>query len=162
MNSLRIGLGLDRHRLVAGRKLILGGVVIPHDKGLFGHSDADVLLHAICDALLGAAGLDDIGTLFPDRDPRYAGADSTTLTAEVMDAVRECGLAPISVDCVLVTDEPKIAPHRAAIRASLASLLGLTEDAVNVKAKTTEGAGPDGTIDATAVALLGPSSEADD
>ena len=157
MERLRIGIGQDRHRLAAGRKLVLGGVLIPHDKGLVGHSDADVLLHAIADALLGAAGLDDIGTLFPDRDPRFAGADSSDLTTQVMAAVAEVGLAPISVDCVLTTDEPKIAPHRAAIRRSLAALLDLPEDAVNVKAKTTEGAGPDGTIDATAVALLAPS-----
>ena len=151
---LRIGLGCDRHLLVEGRPLWIGGVAIPHPRGLLGHSDADVLLHAAIDAILGAAGLDDIGTLFPDRDPRYRDADSKALARTALALVHGAGFAVISLDGVLLADEPKIAPYRAAIRHSLAGLFQLGEDAVNVKAKTTEGVGPQAVIDATVVALL--------
>lgn len=151
--NLRIGLGFDRHRLVAGRPMILGGVPLPCDRGLLGHSDADALLHAACDAVLGAAGLDDIGSLFPDSDSTFAGADSSALAREVMRRVHERGGVVQSMDAVIVADEPKIGPHRLAIRRSLAQLFGCPLDAVNVKGKTTEG-GDNDRVDCTVVALL--------
>lgn len=151
--NVRIGLGFDRHNLVPGRKMILGGVPLPGDRGLQGHSDADALLHAACDAVLGAAGLDDIGSLFPDKDPAFAGADSKVLTREVMSKVRETGFAVQSMDAVVLADEPKIGPHRTAIRESLADLFGCPFAAVNVKGKTTEGGERD-RVDCTVVALL--------
>ncbi len=137
----RSGIGYDSHRLVAGRRFVLGGVEIPHEQGLAGHSDADVLTHAVIDALLGAAGLDDIGHHFPDTDERYAGADSIALLAEVIAAVHARGLRAVNVDCTVVAEAPKLAPHRAAIRERLAAALGLPAEDVNVKATTGEGIG---------------------
>lgn len=134
----RVGLGFDVHRFTEGRDLFLGGVKIPHGRGLLGHSDADVLLHAVTDALLGAAGLGDIGELFPDTDPRYKGIRSTILFAEAMKRLRAAGWRVVNCDAVLVCEEPKILPHRAAIRASLATLLGVEESCVMVKGKTSE------------------------
>jgi len=138
---VRTGLGIDTHAFAAGRPLILGGVDIPHEEGLAGHSDADVLTHAVIDALLGAAALGDIGQHFPDTDPRFAGADSLELLRTVVVYLGERGWAIGNVDATVVLERPKLAPFRAAIRASLAGALGLTEDAVNVKATTGEGMG---------------------
>ena len=149
----RTGIGLDRHRLKEGRPCILGGVKVPCDRGPAGHSDGDVLLHALTDALLGAAGLDDLGTLFPDDDPRWAGADSRRFLDVARERLAAAGWRAASVDAVLVADTPRIAPHRAAIRANLAAALDLPVDRVNVKGKSTEGAGGDW-IDATVVVLL--------
>ncbi|MFN4005835.1 MAG: 2-C-methyl-D-erythritol 2,4-cyclodiphosphate synthase [Hylemonella sp.] len=155
--NIRVGEGWDVHALVPGRKLILGGVEIPFDKGLLGHSDADALLHAITDALLGAAGLGDIGGHFPDTDPRFHGADSAVLLAEAAARVRAAGWRIVNVDSTIVAQAPKMAPHIAAMRARIAALLGLEPEAVNVKAKTAEKLGPVGegrSIEARAVALL--------
>jgi 2-C-methyl-D-erythritol 2,4-cyclodiphosphate synthase len=135
------GIGWDSHRLVPGRPLVLGGVTIPHPEGLAGHSDADVLTHAVIDALLGAAGLGDIGGHFPDTDPRYAGADSLGLLRTVLAAVGEAGWAVVHVDATVVMERPKLAPHRDAIRETLAGVLGLEPRRVNVKASTGEGMG---------------------
>jgi 2-C-methyl-D-erythritol 2,4-cyclodiphosphate synthase len=135
---IRTGIGLDTHRFEPGRPLILGGVEIPHDQGLAGYSDADVLTHAVIDALLGAAGRGDIGEHFPDTDPRYAGADSLALLREV---VAELGATVVNVDATVMMERPKLGPHKAAIRASLAAALGIAEHAVNVKATTGEGMG---------------------
>ncbi len=154
---MRIGQGFDAHALVTGRKLIIGGVEIPHEKGLAGHSDADVLIHAVCDALLGAAGLGDIGTHFPDTDARYKGIDSRKLLREVAQLLRQKKLRVANVDATIIAQAPKMAPHIAAMRANLASDLGVAPDAVNVKAKTTEKLGFIGRgegIAAEAVALL--------
>jgi len=154
---MRIGQGFDAHALVAGRKLIIGGVEIPHEKGLAGHSDADVLIHAVCDALLGAAGLGDIGTHFPDTDARYKGIDSRKLLREVAQLLRQKKLRVANVDATIIAQAPKMAPHIAAMRAHLASDLGVAADMVNVKAKTTEKLGFIGRgegIAAEAVALL--------
>ena len=136
-----IGLGYDTHALVAGRPLILGGVRIEHDLGLSGHSDADVLTHAVIDAVLGAAGLGDIGEHFPDTDERWRDADSIALLREVAGMVRDEGLRVVNVDATVVLERPKVAPHRAAMRARLADALGLDERRVNVKATTGEGLG---------------------
>jgi len=136
---MRVGLGYDYHRLEAGRKLILGGVEIPHSKGLAGHSDGDVLTHAICDALLGAAGLGDLGQQFPDTDPKWKGASSLKLLAQVVEMLRAKGLRPTQVDSVVLAEEPKLAPHFARMRETLARGLGVEPAEVNVKAKTTEG-----------------------
>ena len=141
MTGLRIGQGYDVHRLVEGKKLILGGVEIPWEKGLLGHSDADVLTHAVMDALCGAAGLGDIGTLFPDSDPRYAGADSIALLRQVAALLREKGYAVINVDAALIAQRPKIAPYKAKMAENLAGALGVERDRVNVKATTEEGLG---------------------
>ena len=135
---MRVGLGYDAHRLVAGRPLILGGVEIPHAQGLLGHSDADVLAHAIGDALLGAVGAGDLGTHFPDKDPAYEGISSLTLLERIMQIVRERGFQPVNVDATLVAQEPRLAPHIPAMQANLAPILGLTPAEVNVKATTTE------------------------
>ena len=154
---LRIGEGWDIHALVQGRKLVLGGVEIPHSKGLLGHSDADALLHAITDALLGAAALGDIGTLFPDTDARFKGADSTVLLAEAARRVREKGFENCNVDSTVVAQAPKLAPHIAAMRARIAQVLTIGVDQVNVKAKTAEKMGPVGeglAMEARAVVLL--------
>ena len=153
----RIGEGWDVHRLVAGRPLMLGGLHIPHEKGLDGHSDADVLLHAITDAVLGAAALGDIGRHFPDTDAQFRGADSRTLLAEAMRRVRERGWTLVNVDSTIVAQAPKLAAHMPAIVASVAQALGVAPDQVNVKAKTAEKLGPVGQgqcIEARAVALL--------
>ena len=154
---MRIGHGFDAHALVTGRKLVIGGVAIPHEKGLAGHSDADVLTHAVCDALLGAAGLGDIGTHFPDSDARYKDIDSRRLLREVARLLKERGLRAANVDATVIAQAPRMAPHIPAMRANLAADLGLAPDAVNVKAKTTEKLGFVGRgegIAAEAVALL--------
>ncbi len=140
----RIGEGWDVHQLAAGRKLILGGVEVPHTVGLLGHSDADVLLHAITDALLGAAALGDIGRHFPDTDPQFRGADSTVLLAEAARRVRERGWAIGNVDSTIVAQAPKLAPHIPAMCARIAEVLALALGQVNVKAKTAEKLGPVG------------------
>lgn len=153
----RIGEGWDVHALVPGRALILGGVHVPHHSGLLGHSDADALLHAITDALLGAAGLGDIGTHFPDTDERFAGADSGVLLAEALRAVQAEGFTVGNVDATVVAQAPKLAPYKAAMRERIAQLLQVPVDRVNVKAKTAERLGPVGqglSIEARAVALL--------
>jgi 2-C-methyl-D-erythritol 2,4-cyclodiphosphate synthase len=139
--SDRIGLGFDVHRLEAGRPCVLGGVVLPHPAGPVGHSDGDAVLHALIDALTGAAGLDDVGSLFPDDDPRWAGADSAALTAQVVEQVRAAGYRVGNVDIVIATEGPRIAPHRQAMRERMARLLGIEAEAVNVKGKTFEGLG---------------------
>jgi len=154
---MRIGQGFDTHALVGGRELVIGGVRIPYEKGLAGHSDADVLIHAVCDALLGAAGLGDIGAHFPDTDARYKGIDSRKLLREVAQLLRQRKLRVANVDATIIAQAPKMAPHIAAMRANLASDLGIAPDAVNVKAKTTEQLGFVGRgegIAAEAVALL--------
>jgi len=155
--NIRIGEGWDVHALVPGRKLILGGVHIPHTAGLLGHSDADVLLHAITDAVLGAAGLGDIGRHFPDTDPQFKGADSGVLLAEAMRRVRAQGWDLVNIDSTIVAQAPKLAPHMPAIHAGVAQALGVASGQVNVKAKTAEKLGPVGqgqSIEARAVALL--------
>ncbi|MBQ9046117.1 MAG: 2-C-methyl-D-erythritol 2,4-cyclodiphosphate synthase [Oscillospiraceae bacterium] len=155
--SFRIGHGYDVHRLVEGRRLILGGVEIPHTVGLLGHSDADVLTHALMDALLGAAALGDIGQLFPDTDPAYAGADSIRLLEAVMEHIRDAGYAVSNVDCTVLAQAPKLKPHIPAMRARLAAAMGVAVDQVSVKATTEEGLGFTGAkegIAAHAVALL--------
>lgn len=154
---LRIGEGWDVHALVEGRPLILGGVEIPYDKGLLGHSDADALLHAITDALLGGAGLGDIGTHFPDNDPAFKGADSFVLLQQAVEAVARAGYQLVNVDCTVIAQAPKLAPYKVAMRARIAQALGVDVTQVNVKAKTAEKMGPVGegrSIEARAVALL--------
>jgi len=138
---IRTGLGVDSHRFAPGRRLILGGVEIPHDAGLAGHSDADVLTHAVIDALLGAAGLGDIGTHFPDTDAQWKDADSLALLRDVVGRLTGDGWAIGNVDATVMLERPKLLPHRAAITAALADALGLAGDAVNVKATTGEGMG---------------------
>jgi len=155
--NLRIGEGWDVHQLVPGRALVLGGVTIPHTHGLLAHSDGDALLHALTDALLGAAALGDIGRHFPDTDPAFAGADSVQLLAEAAARVRAAGFALVNVDSTIVAQAPRLAPHIAAMRRVIAATLGLDEGAVNVKAKTAEKLGPVGegrAIEARAVCLL--------
>ncbi|MDX6689318.1 MAG: 2-C-methyl-D-erythritol 2,4-cyclodiphosphate synthase [Solirubrobacteraceae bacterium] len=142
MTGVRTGLGWDSHRLVAGRPLILGGVTLPDaERGLDGHSDADVLTHAIMDALLGAAGLGDIGVHFPDTDDAYAGADSIALLAVVLAALRDARFAVANVDATVIMERPQLGPHRTAIRDRLAAALGVERNRVNVKASTGEGMG---------------------
>ena len=156
---MRIGQGFDVHALVPGRKLIIGGVEIAHDLGLAGHSDADVLLHAICDALIGAAGLGDIGTHFPDTDPRYKGADSRGLLREVAGLVARNGFRVANVDSTIIAQAPKMAPHIPRMRENIAADLGIAAALVNVKAKTAERLGALGRgegIAAEAVALVVP------
>ena len=155
--NIRMGEGWDVHALVPGRKLILGGVEISHTAGLLGHSDADVLLHAITDAVLGAAGLGDIGRHFPDTDVQFKGADSAVLLAEAMRRVRAHGYELLNVDSTVIAQAPKLAPHMEAMCASVARALGVDVSQVNVKAKTAEKLGPVGmgqSIEARAVALL--------
>ncbi|MGB8990441.1 MAG: 2-C-methyl-D-erythritol 2,4-cyclodiphosphate synthase [Desulfobaccales bacterium] len=135
---MRVGLGYDAHRLVPGRPLILGGVAIPHPQGLLGHSDADVLSHAIGDALLGAVGAGDLGTHFPNRDPAYKDISSLILLGRIMAMVRDRGFAPVNVDATIVAQQPRLAPHIPAMQAKLACVLGLTPADVNIKATTTE------------------------
>ena len=154
---MRIGQGFDVHALVVGRKLIIGGVTIPFELGLAGHSDADVLLHAICDALIGAAGLGDIGGHFPDTDPRYQGIDSRELLRAVARLLAEHHYAVVNIDSTIIAQAPKMAPHIAAMRTNIAADLGVAVDSVNVKAKTAEKLGPVGRgegIVAEAVALI--------
>jgi 2-C-methyl-D-erythritol 2,4-cyclodiphosphate synthase len=155
--DLRIGEGWDTHALVAGRPLVLGGVTVPHTHGLLGHSDADALLHAITDALFGAAALGDIGRHFPDTDARFKGADSHALLTEAARRVREAGFEIANVDSTIVAQAPKMAPHIPAMRERIAAALGLDVGRVNVKAKTAEKMGPVGegrAIEARAVCLL--------
>ena len=157
MTGMRIGEGWDVHALVPGRPLVIGGVVVPYERGLLGHSDADVLLHAITDALLGAAGLGDIGRHFPDTDARFKGADSMLLLEEAMRRVAAEGWAIANVDSTVVAQAPKLAPHIGAMRERIAKGLGLSVPQVNVKAKTAEKLGPVGqgqSIEARAVVLL--------
>jgi 2-C-methyl-D-erythritol 2,4-cyclodiphosphate synthase len=154
---MRIGHGYDVHRLVAGRRLVIGGVDIPFEMGLAGHSDADVLLHAITDALLGAAGLGDIGRHFPDSDPAYKDADSRALLRQAAASVRRAGFAVTNVDATIIAQVPRMAPHVAQMTANIAVDLGVAPEQVNVKAKTTERLGFTGRgegIAAEAVALL--------
>jgi len=154
---MRIGHGYDVHPLVVGRDLILGGVKIPHSKGLQGHSDADVLIHAICDACLGAAGLGDIGRHFPDSDPQYKNIDSRKLLRNVKGAISERGLAVVNIDSTLVAQAPRITPHLPQMIQNIAADLGITPERVNIKATTTEKlgfAGREEGISAHAVALL--------
>jgi 2-C-methyl-D-erythritol 2,4-cyclodiphosphate synthase len=139
--TMRVGTGYDVHRLVDGRKLIIGGVDIPHEKGLLGHSDADVLLHAVCDALLGAAGLGDIGKHFPDTDQRFKGISSLKLLGEVGRLLAEKGFRVNNLDATIVAERPKLAPHIAAMAAHIAAALQVDVSAVNIKATTTEGLG---------------------
>ncbi len=153
----RIGMGWDLHRLVPGRKFVLGGVTLPHSRGPLGHSDADPLLHAVADAVLGAAGLGDMGEHFSPADPQWKDADSRVLLGKALEAARGRGLVPSNADCVVVLEEPRLGPFKASIRKSLAEAMGLPEDAVNVKAKTAEGLGPVGAgeaVEAYAVVLL--------
>ncbi len=157
MTALRIGQGYDVHALVVGRTLIIGGVTIPFDRGLLGHSDADVLLHALTDAVLGAAALGDIGRHFPDTDDAFHGADSRVLLREAVRRVRAAGFSIINVDTTVIAQKPKLAPHIDAMRAVIADDLGLSIDVVNVKAKTNEKLGYLGReegIEAQAIALL--------
>ncbi|MEY4598928.1 MAG: hypothetical protein RLZZ445_1725 [Pseudomonadota bacterium] len=154
---MRIGQGFDVHALVEGRPLIIGGVTIPFERGLVGHSDADVLLHALCDALIGAAGLGDIGKHFPDTDPRYKGADSRVLLRAVVQLLQERHLAVVNVDMTIIAQAPKMAPHIPAMRANIAADLGVTVEDVNIKAKTAEKLGFVGRgegVVAEAVALI--------
>jgi 2-C-methyl-D-erythritol 2,4-cyclodiphosphate synthase len=157
MTGLRVGQGFDVHALVEGRALIIGGVTIPYDKGLLGHSDADVLLHAITDALLGAAALGDIGRHFPDTSETYAGADSRVLLRHAAKLLRDAGFAIVNVDATIIAQAPKMAPHIPAMVANVAADLGVAGVAVNVKAKTTERLGFTGRgegIAAEAIALV--------
>ena len=154
---MRIGQGFDVHALVVGRKLIIGGVTIPFEKGLDGHSDADVLLHAITDALFGAAGLGDIGRHFPDTDPKFKGADSRVLLREAAKRVRDAGYAVVNIDATIIAQAPKMAPHIPAMVKRIAEDVGIAAGDVNVKAKTTEFLGFTGRgegIAAEAVVLL--------
>jgi 2-C-methyl-D-erythritol 2,4-cyclodiphosphate synthase len=157
VSDLRIGLGVDAHALADGVPLVLGGVALDHARGLAGHSDGDVLAHALTDAVLGAAGLGDIGSLFPSSDEAHRGASSLALLAEAYELARAAGFELVNADCVLVGEEPIIAPHRAEMRSRLAAALGVEADRVNVRATTTDGLGFTGRregLAAQAVALL--------
>jgi len=155
-SPFRIGEGWDSHALVTGRALILGGVTIPHTHGLLGHSDADALAHAITDALFGAAAMGDIGRHFPDTDEQFRGADSLALLAEAARRVRAAGWKIANIDCTIVAEKPKMAPHVPAMRLRLGQAMTVQPDQVNIKAKTAEGMGPVGrgeSIEARAVCL---------
>ena len=155
--NFRVGEGWDVHALVPGRPLVIGGVTIPHPVGLLGHSDADVLLHAITDALLGAAALGDVGAHFPDTDPVFRGADSLRLLAEAVRRVRQEGWQVGNIDCTVVAQAPRMAPYREAMRDAIARALGIEPGQVNVKAKTAEKLGPVGqgqSIEAHAISLI--------
>jgi 2-C-methyl-D-erythritol 2,4-cyclodiphosphate synthase len=155
--DLRVGHGHDTHRLSRGRKLVLGGVSIDFERGLIGHSDADVLLHAITDALFGAAGLGDIGEWFADTDPAWAGADSADLLKRAVREVADRRWKIVNLDCTISAEQPRLSPHKPAIRCRVAELVGIPAEQVNVKAKTGEGVGPVGrqeVIEADAVVLL--------
>ena len=157
MSGFRIGQGFDVHRLVAGRPLIIGGVRIDYERGLLGHSDADVLLHAITDALLGASGLGDIGRHFPDTEPEFAGADSIALLSVAATKVRVQGYAIQNIDATIIAQAPRMAPYIQAMEEKISTCLGIDSDAVNIKAKTTEGLGFAGRgegVAAQAIALL--------
>jgi 2-C-methyl-D-erythritol 2,4-cyclodiphosphate synthase len=162
---MRIGQGFDIHALAPGRKLVVGGVEIPFERGLAGHSDADVLLHAICDALLGAAGLGDIGAHFPDTDPQYRGVDSRVLLRRVAQLIKRNGMVVANIDATIIAEAPKMAPHIPRMRENIAQDLGLATTAVNVKAKTAERLGAVGRgegIAAEAIALLEPEAKSGD
>lgn len=153
----RIGLGYDIHQLVADRPLVLGGVTIPYSRGLLGHSDGDALLHAAIDAILGALGLGDIGSHFPDTDPVYKDADSAELLREVLGRMAAMGFVVVNVDSTIIAQAPRLQPHIASIRERMASLMGIDPSLVNVKAKTNEGVGPEGrgeAISTQAIVLL--------
>lgn len=137
----RVGIGYDSHRFVPGRPLVLGGIEIPHSAGLMGHSDADAVTHALIDALLGAAGAGDIGQLFPDTDPTWAGANSIELLRQAVKRVRAQGYQPVQADITVIAEAPQLGPHRARMVAALAPVLGLGESAISIKAKTNEGMG---------------------
>ncbi len=157
--SLRVGLGFDVHRLQAGRRCVLGGIALDHPSGPLGHSDGDCVLHALTDAILGAAGLDDLGSLFPDSDPRWKDADSAHLLSAALAKASERGWRVVNADIVVATEGPRIAPVRAAMRARIAQLLHIEPDAVNVKGKSLEGLGAlanGAGVAAQAVCLLGP------
>jgi 2-C-methyl-D-erythritol 2,4-cyclodiphosphate synthase len=157
VTRLRIGLGHDLHRLEPGRRLVVGGVTIPHERGPAGHSDGDVLLHALTDALLGAAALGDIGEWFPDSDPKWKNADSAEFVRTALGAVRERGWSVANLDCTIFAERPKLSPHKPAIRQRLSELLGISADVVNVKAKTGErvdAVGREEAIGADCVVLL--------
>ncbi len=159
---MRAGIGHDTHRLVEGRPLVLGGLRIDHPRGLAGHSDADVVCHAVADALLGAAGLGDIGERYPDTDPKWQGLDSTRLLAEVVELLEGQAWLAVNCDLIVHAQEPRLGPHKAAIRANIARLLRLPEAAVNVKAKTGEHVGPVGrgeAIECHAVVLIRQAEE---
>lgn len=156
-DQFRVGIGYDIHRLAEERRLVVGGIEIEHDKGLVGHSDADVVLHAVTDAILGAAGLPDIGDLFPDTDAKYKGADSRELLRDVMQRVKAKGYRAINLDVIVHAEAPKLSPYKRKMAESIATLVGISPDDVSVKAKTNEGMGPLGQSDAiacTAVASL--------
>lgn len=158
-----VGIGYDSHRLSEGRRLVIGGVEIPYERGLYGHSDSDVLTHAVIDALLGAAGLGDIGEHFPDTDERWRDADSIVLLEAVMEMTRAHGLRVVNVDCTVIMEAPKLAPHRQVIRERLAGVLGLELERVNVKASTGESMGFVGRgegVAALALAGLDPAGDA--
>jgi 2-C-methyl-D-erythritol 2,4-cyclodiphosphate synthase len=138
---MRTGIGYDVHRLVTGRKLVLGGTEIPYEKGLLGHSDADVLVHAVCDALLGASGLGDIGLHFPDTDPKYKNISSLKLLAQTNVMVRKKGLTILNIDTIIFAEAPKIGPYRKSMQKNLAAAVNVDPDCVNIKATTTEGLG---------------------
>ncbi len=157
MSDLRIGTGYDVHRLVEGRKLIIGGVEMAFEKGLLGHSDADVLLHAVCDALLGALAMGDLGRYFPDSDPAYKGISSLRLLALTRDKVSTAGYEVVNLDCTVFAQAPRLAPYRRQMRQGIAGILGVDLQRVSVKATTTEGLGPMGRgegIAAAATVLL--------
>ncbi|MFZ5571156.1 MAG: 2-C-methyl-D-erythritol 2,4-cyclodiphosphate synthase [Thermodesulfobacteriota bacterium] len=159
---MRVGIGYDVHRLVEGRRLVIGGVTIPFEKGLLGHSDADVLVHAVCDAILGAAGLGDIGLFFPDDDPRFKDIDSLELLARSVDMARKQGYSIINVDSTVFAQEPKLMPHRESMRNNLGRVLHIRPERINVKATTTEGLGLIGAgegMAAMCVVLLGYSEQ---
>lgn len=163
MTRLRVGSGFDVHALVEGRPLMLGGVAIPHSHGLLGHSDADVLLHAVADALLGALALGDLGHWFPPDDPRYADADSAGLLAQVVAEVLQRGWHTTNLDCTVIAERPRLAPHVPAMRERLAAILGVALERVSVKATSTEGLGFTGRgegIAAQAIVLLEESADA--
>ena len=151
---MRVGIGHDTHRLEAGRALILGGVHVPHSRGLAGHSDADVVLHALTDALLGAAGLGDIGDAYPDTEPLHKDADSAVFVRETVARLNQAGWHVVNVDVIVFAQEPKLGSVKSAIRASLANLLGISADAVNIKAKTGERVGHIGRAEAMACQVV--------
>lgn len=160
MSEYRVGMGHDRHRLIAGRPLVLGGVMIEFELGLDGHSDADVLLHAITDAILGAAGLGDIGDWFPNTDPQWHGVDSKVFLTAALQAVQARGWSIVNLDCTIHAERPKLSLHKRKIATTIAGMLQIPDDRINVKAKTGEKVGPVGrleAIDADAVVLLGRS-----
>ena len=162
---MRIGQGFDAHALKAGRKLVIGGVTIPHERGLDGHSDADVLLHALCDALIGAAALGDIGKHFPDSDPRYKGVDSRQLLRETSAMITNRGWHVVNVDTTIIAQQPRLAPYIGAMVANIAADLRISADDVNVKAKTTEKLGFTGReegIAAEAIVLIAPNPKPTD